>query len=99
LLEYDNNKGFRCQKCQEWTLGGNLYSSQKGLRVCFLCHLDEVSREMAKRFSEIEHLESSPSLTDLEPILNTDIEGMVSNLDMPGLGGSPERIEKSLRDI
>jgi hypothetical protein len=64
LLEYDNHRGFRCQRCSEWTLGGNLYSSRDGKRICFLCHIEEVSREMARRFSDLEKNDLKPTLSD-----------------------------------
>ncbi len=50
-LEYDNHKGFKCQRCEEWTLGGHLYSSANNERICFLCHIEDVSDEMLKKHS------------------------------------------------
>ena len=62
MLEYDNRKGFKCQRCSSWTLGGNLYSGYDGLRICFTCHIEEVSSEMTRKYSTLDDKELIPDL-------------------------------------
>jgi len=62
-LEYDNHKGFKCQRCEEWTLGGHLYSSANNERICFLCHIEDVSDEMLKK-----HSTRGKTLSDIENV-------------------------------
>ncbi len=66
MLEYDNQKGFRCQRCSSWTRDGNLYSGGDGTRICYLCHIDDVSGEMARRYSSLSEIPLQPVPIDPE---------------------------------
>jgi hypothetical protein len=84
MLEYDNHRGFRCQRCSNWTLGGNLYSGNDGIRICFLCHMEEVSSEMARRYSVLGDPDLIPDLYGRDmgpsiPLENEDVPVMIQD--------------------